>query len=350
MRRLHPRGRASRGVVVDAEGAMLGPDCILVRRSPEGFRCVAPGEARPIQAALLGPGQDPDWLFEQSLRIAQALNAGEVALAQIYGLRISLGDLDNTALRRLAVVARLIKAGFDPNEPRIPKGEPGAGQWTYEPGYAKPRAGHGQPGAGDERGDQGPATSEGSSGSGEGDVPSDAGGNESPQIPAKRPDTAKERNTIARRSAEWLHWVATIGASRVRDSRGRLFFATLEATAWILEYLPEIRSYLDEPKSLAELQNAVNDPQSGYQIHHIVEGQYKSESPEANSRRFPDRLEAGDNLVRIPKWTHVEISSWYSTGNDLYGGLTPRAYLRGKSWDEQYELGLNKLRDFEVLK
>src|SRR5712691_3263940 len=85
MRRLHPRGRVSWGVVVDADGAMLGPDCVLVRRTPGGFRCLAPGEARALQAAMLGPGPDPDWLFEPSRRIAQALAAGETALAQIYG-------------------------------------------------------------------------------------------------------------------------------------------------------------------------------------------------------------------------------------------------------------------------
>jgi hypothetical protein len=38
MRRLHPRGRESRGVVVGAEGAMLGADRVLVRRTPGGFR------------------------------------------------------------------------------------------------------------------------------------------------------------------------------------------------------------------------------------------------------------------------------------------------------------------------
>ncbi len=34
MRRLDARGPASRGVVVDADGAMLGPDCVLVNRAP----------------------------------------------------------------------------------------------------------------------------------------------------------------------------------------------------------------------------------------------------------------------------------------------------------------------------
>src|ERR1700693_4145550 len=32
-------------------------------------------------------------------------------------------------------------------------------------------------------------------------------------------------------------------------------FMALEATAWVVEYLPEIRSYLDAPKSLEELQS-----------------------------------------------------------------------------------------------
>lgn len=32
LRRLHPRGRASRGIAVDADGAMLGRDCVPVRR------------------------------------------------------------------------------------------------------------------------------------------------------------------------------------------------------------------------------------------------------------------------------------------------------------------------------
>ncbi len=81
-------------------------------------------------AAALGLGHDPDWLFEQNRRIAQSLAAGEIVLAQIYGLRIPLGALDGAALRRLAALSLIIKAGFDPNEPRIPKGEPGAGQRT----------------------------------------------------------------------------------------------------------------------------------------------------------------------------------------------------------------------------
>jgi hypothetical protein len=340
MRRLHLRGSDSRGVVVDADGAMLGPACVLVRCTQSGFRCVAPGEAAAIEAAVLGPGHDPGWLFEQSRRIAQALATGETALAQIYGLRIPVGDFDGAALRRLAAAARLIKANFNPDQLRIPQGEPGAGQWTDEGNPAEP------------------APSSGASRTGrDGEPPPEAGGDESPPIeykpgiPAEPPDTAKGRNSIVRRSAEWLRQAAALGVAFAPDARVKAVLAAIETTAWIAEYLPEIRSYyLDGPKSPQELQNAVDDPQPGYQVHHIVEGQYNSANPEANARRFANQLEGRDNLVRIPKWTHVEISSWYSTKNDDYGGMTPRAYLRGKSWNEQYDVGLRALRRVGVLK
>jgi hypothetical protein len=34
MQRLYPRGAANRGICVDVEGAMLGPNCVLVGRAP----------------------------------------------------------------------------------------------------------------------------------------------------------------------------------------------------------------------------------------------------------------------------------------------------------------------------
>jgi hypothetical protein len=155
---------------------------------------------------------------------------------------------------------------------------------------------------------------------------------------------------VLRRAAEWLAWAAAAGASVIPDSRVRAFLALLEATAWIIRYLPEIQSYLDGPKAFDELQDAVADPQAGYEIHHIVETQYRSQHPLRNSKRFIDRLETRENLVRIPRWKHVQISSWYSRLNEDYRGMSPRAYLRGKSWPEQYEIGLRALRLYGVLK
>lgn len=109
LRRLYPRGPANRGVALDAEGATLGPEWPLVRRTPLGFRCLSPIEAGAIQAAVLGGLEDPDWLFEQCRRIAESLARGDMALAQIYGLRIPVGELDDAAPRRLRALASSTK-------------------------------------------------------------------------------------------------------------------------------------------------------------------------------------------------------------------------------------------------
>jgi hypothetical protein len=128
MRRLHPRGAADWGICVDAEGAMLGQDCVLVRHTPGGFQPLDRGVAAILQKRRFfpNPDRDRDWLFRQCRRIADALNKGEVALAQIYGLHIPFPDLD--ALRTKA--AGMVKTGFDPGEPRIPKGNSHGGEWT----------------------------------------------------------------------------------------------------------------------------------------------------------------------------------------------------------------------------
>jgi hypothetical protein len=132
MRRLDVRGPASRGIVVDAKGAMLGPSCTLVQRTAAGYRCVRPAAAAAIQKAVFGAeDEDPDRLFILSRGIAKALNDGELALAQIYGLRIPIAGLDSGQLRKLSAAATWVKANFNPDEPRIPAGEPGAGEWTY---------------------------------------------------------------------------------------------------------------------------------------------------------------------------------------------------------------------------
>ncbi|HXP05761.1 MAG TPA: hypothetical protein VN808_16690 [Stellaceae bacterium] len=129
MRRLHPRGAASRGICVDAEGAILGPDCVLVRRTPRGFRAIDRSDAAELQKCLVAAHDDRDWLFDRCQRIADLLGKGELALAQIYGLHIPIADLDDRQLQRIAR-AGLTKAGFNPNEPRIPKGDPHGGEWT----------------------------------------------------------------------------------------------------------------------------------------------------------------------------------------------------------------------------
>ncbi|HZK91188.1 MAG TPA: hypothetical protein VFC56_13665 [Stellaceae bacterium] len=62
---------------------MLGPDYVLVRRTPRGFQPIDRDDALQAQKCLLDSDRDEDWLFRQCQRIADALDKGEVALAHL---------------------------------------------------------------------------------------------------------------------------------------------------------------------------------------------------------------------------------------------------------------------------
>ncbi|QBR70670.1 hypothetical protein CU048_04570 [Beijerinckiaceae bacterium] len=115
--------------------------------------------------------------------------------------------------------------------------------------------------------------------------------------------------------------------------------------AWLYDKYPYIKSYLDKPKSLEELQRNVGKLEKGYEVHHIVE--QTSAERDGYSR---EDIDAPDNLVRIPTLKHWEITGWYMAPRKDYSGLSPREYLRGKSWDVRRKVGLDALRKFEVLK
>ena len=124
------------------------------------------------------------------------------------------------------------------------------------------------------------------------------------------------------------------------------FFGGLDQVKEINALTGAIKSANDPAKTLEELQEPVgSDSQGGYHDHHIV-GQHAE-----NRQRFGDDLiDSRENLVRIPVLKHIDISAWYSTRNDDFGGLSPRDYLRDKGWDEQMRVGLDRLRYYKVLK
>jgi hypothetical protein len=157
--------------------------------------------------------------------------------------------------------------------------------------------------------------------------------NDTPEIPNEKPPTTRERNRIARAVARWM--------SRYGGRIGRI----VGKAYWLYEEYPNIRASLDSPKTLEELRQAVSNPQPGYETHHIVE-----QGP-ARSEGFPESLiESRENKVLISKYKHWDISTWYSTPNEKFGGASPRDYLRGKSWDERTRIGLQSLVDHGVLK
>jgi hypothetical protein len=192
-------------------------------------------------------------------------------------------------------ILRSLKYGYNPNQPRMPAGSREGGQWTS--------------------GGVGQASSGGRSVKPErirlaGEPPIN---DPPPEMPRKSPPTTQERNVIARAVATYL--------SRYGGTFGKL----AAGAYWLYGEYPRISAYLDPPKTLEELQQAVSTPQKGYDIHHIVE------QTSAEQDGFPrSQIDAPDNLVRIPTYKHWEVTAWYQTRSFKFDDLSPREYLRGK--------------------
>jgi hypothetical protein len=200
---------------------------------------------------------------------------------------------------------------YNPDQPRVPAGNPDGGQWTDSGGSGQTVSPPAKPLmrlAGE------PPT------------------NDLPEVPQTRPPRAPERNKIIKSLARWL--------GRYGGALGKV----IELGHWLYEYDSVIKASLDPPKSLQELQDAVSMPENGYHIHHIVE-----RGPAAQDDYPREMIDGRENLVRIPKLKHEDITAWYQTKNPRFGDLSPRDYLRGRSWEERRDLGLEALRDFGVL-
>ena len=107
---------------------------------------------------------------------------------------------------------------------------------------------------------------------------------------------------------------------------------------------PFVKAYFDPPQTLEDLQQAAFDPQPGYDVHHVVEGGTATDANEAA------RVDSPDNEVLIPTLKHWELNGWYAKKNFRFGGISPRDYLKGKSWTERQRVGLIGLREIGVLK
>jgi hypothetical protein len=262
--------------------------------------------------------------------------------AEIAVLRRELGDIARelrAAAREWPLLVRLElrKSGFNPDEPRVPAGNPDGGEWTTEDGSDPPGD---QPVASDATPDNNwiPGAQYAAN------DPPGIGHNQDPplegppEIPPEVPATAQAIYTFLTAAAYWLQEAALAGEP-IGD-----FPLALEAASWLSKYLPYIYAYLHPPETLEELQQDALNPQVGYNIHHIVE-----QTSAAQDGFPPSMIDAPENQVRIPTFVHWQISAWYSTPNSEFGGLSPRDYLRGKSWDERWRVGIYALRLFGVL-
>lgn len=226
----------------------------------------------------------------------RALHAIACGLTRLKWLR----DAERLTLAMLRH-ALALKYGYNPAQPRAPKGEEGAGEWT------------------DDGGSSGRIRLAGK-------IPTSG----LPKISQNRPPTSTERTAtkkeIARDIAEF-----GLGALGLHKFGG-----------WAGEFQAEIMSYNDAPRTLKELQQRALAPEPGYDVHHIVE-QNQEERFSAGAIFSPD------NEVLVPRLKHQEISAWYKTKNPEFGGESPREYLNGRSWSVQRAVGLEAMRKFGVL-
>jgi hypothetical protein len=139
MYRLAPRGAG--GLACDAAGVALGPaELARVGADSKGRRrCeVRPGRGlgRILSAAYGPQPEDVILRLHRGLRrAATAIEAGDLCLAGIETVLLGLPDLTPQALAKLAEVAELEKGGTAwQDEPRVPAGQPGGGQWTTDGG------------------------------------------------------------------------------------------------------------------------------------------------------------------------------------------------------------------------
>lgn len=278
---------------------------------PDPSRWLEPDQSKwarpePVWRAPQGPAQPREQKYQAPLLRPENFARLGRSLAV---LRRELACVQAELLAR--------KAGFNPDQSRVPAGSAEGGQWT------------------DAGGASGGETSGSGTRDGETSNPPPrlyvAAG--LPRIPRQRPPSSSERTAIAKATAIWLAENAVAASEAIARS------------SWLYHAIPYISSYLDAPKTLEELQQDVFTPKTGYDRHHIVE---QSSAEEAGYPRA--RINAPENLVRIPKMKHWEINAWYQRGNFRYGDVSPREYLRGKDWDERRKVGLEALIRYRVLK
>jgi hypothetical protein len=305
-------------------------------------------------ARFFPPGTDPAEVFPTLQRQREAAEdaafAAKIAASRRFlaALRAEVDELKAALARR-----RLEEAKYSPSQPRVPAGNPRGGQWTDRSGGGE---GTGtslvQPMGNIDIGDV-----NGSSELGDlfqikpddtrvdgvqlaaNDSPDDPAPvrDPAPKIPPDRPETSAERTSYLRSAANWL--------ARNAGLAGDIYTGAMNNVEWLRDYHDVVQASRDAPKSLEELQQAVDDPKPGYDVHHIVE--------QTAAERYgfsQSDIEHPENLVRIPRLQHYQITGWYMQPNDKFDRVSPREYLQDKDWAERYRVGLEALKEFKVLK
>jgi hypothetical protein len=128
---------------------------------------------------------------------------------------------------------------------------------------------------------------------------------EPPEIPKDEPPRKNRYETI-KAIGRWM--IAALAAGL--DDAVERWRIALTLTSWIVKsplyYSDQLIANLDPPKTLEELQNALDTQQRGYQEYHIVE----KSSADADGFSWW-QINSRDNVVLIPSMKHREITTWF---------------------------------------
>jgi hypothetical protein len=290
------------GLAIDGREAEILALLSAARGAPAPVQTV--GRLNSVSRAL----QDGDRIraeFALALAIGSPVLADPPAAERLAKMANALhaGVAPRDPINRLAMAPPLDKASADdPNHPGWPKGDPEGRGGQFRPKRDEERFG--------------------------------VGGNNGPPLEEEAPASRQ----IITRALSAAIWGAIRGG--LRGGLTGLTVGAVSAAAY-----PYVKSYFDPPKSLEDLQRAARSPSEiGYDDHHIVE-----RATAAADGSEDALINAPENLVRIPMVKHWELNRWYETPDSEFYELTPRQYLRGKSWVERYRVGIIGLRAVGVL-
>jgi hypothetical protein len=312
------------GAIVDVDTGILRPGrLLLLSGTSGGYVALALGAGRLFRFAFLD-NAEPHPFFDACRRIEAALDDNDLAKARRLGLPSALPPMDDRDLRRLAIAELLIKAGFNPDEPRDERG-----RWT-------------------------------TGGATEGDLSGQLSA-----LTGRRRIRALLATALRAGRDSLAALVPGIGEIMGVLTVGDLVAGAAEviqlgkdadiAAAFAKEApfaLDDLRVSTDDEsfssfasfRKMDEVtEKRFGSAGSGYQYHHIVE------QGGANADNIPaDLLNSTENIIRLPTLVHELINTMYSREATQEPGSTLRQWVQKKPYDEQLAFGVQILRDLGI--
>jgi hypothetical protein len=151
---------------------------------------------------------------------------------------------------------------------------------------------------------------------------------------------------IMREISEFRQLKIDLDATFEFVKKGPRTLAELQVSSDSYEEFSSYNQFLKTDLSQAELVKRFGRAGDGYEYHHIV-----TQGGENASNIPPNQLQNTDNIIRLPKLLHEEVSAEYfrefapdESGRSLY------EWLQTQPYEVQRERGLRILRELHILK